>query len=65
MRLSDDIIDDAGLCSFVGWEKNEQEKMIPRVANMAASMDPERYALFLYCLFSLFRCNYFVFISNV
>lgn len=27
----------------IGWERNEQGKMLPRMANMAASMDPERW----------------------
>lgn len=43
VRLSADAIDDSWL-SFVGWEKNDQQKMLPRMTNMAASMDPERLA---------------------
>jgi len=30
---------------FVGWEKNEKQKLGPRMVNLSASMDPAKYAL--------------------
>lgn len=27
---------------WVGWEQNEKGKLLPKVANMADSMDPEK-----------------------
>lgn len=29
---------------WIGWEKNDNDKLLPRIAKMAASMDPERLA---------------------
>lgn len=50
---TDDL--DLTTAKWIGWEKNENDKMLPRLAKMAASMDPERY---YYHLFSSFRINY-------
>lgn len=36
-----DVVDPS---KWIGWEKNENEKLLPRIAKMAASMDPERLA---------------------
>lgn len=36
--------DDAEAATFIGWERNELNKMLPRMANMADSMNPDRLA---------------------
>ena len=37
-------IDDAGLPKCIGWERNEKNKLMPKVVNLSSSMDPVRYA---------------------
>ena len=32
-----------GLPKCVGWEKNEKDKLVPKVVNLSSSMDPVRY----------------------
>lgn len=41
IRLSEQGLDSENI-KWIGWEKNDQGKLIPRIAKMAASMDPER-----------------------
>lgn len=50
---ADDL--DLSTAKWIGWEKNENDKMLPRLSKMAASMDPERYYNHL---FSLYQNNY-------
>lgn len=42
-ELTSDSID-VNTAKWIGWEKNDQGKMLPRLAKMAYSMDPERLA---------------------
>lgn len=50
---TDDL--DLTTAKWIGWEKNEKDKMLPRLAKMAASMDPERQDKHL---FNLYQVNY-------
>ena len=34
---------DTELPKCVGWEKNEKNKLVPKMVNLSASMDPVRY----------------------
>lgn len=52
---TDDL--DLTTAKWIGWEKNENDKMLPRLAKMAASMDPERY--YIVRFFILNQIDYF------
>lgn len=53
MVLSTDDLD-ITTAKWTGWEKNENDKLLPRLAKMASSMDPERFYIHIFICYQFY-----------